>query len=107
VPLWLAGDLLALWAMATLGVTPTAGDEGVLVRRGPYGFSRNPQYVGFIIGLVGWGLMANSALTLIATSVGIIPLVLVPFAEEPWLLAHHGAAYEEYRRAVPRFVGFK
>jgi protein-S-isoprenylcysteine O-methyltransferase Ste14 len=107
VPLWLAGDLLALWAMAALGVAPTAGDEGALVRRGPYGFSRNPQYLGFIIGLVGWGLTANSALTLIATSVGIIPLVLVPFAEEPWLLAHHGAAYEEYRRAVPRFVWFK
>ena len=104
VPLWLAGDLLALWAMAALGVAPTAGDEGVLVRRGPYGFSRNPQYVGFIIGLVGWGLTANSALTLIATGVGIIPLVLVPFAEEPWLLARHGAAYEEYKRTVPRFV---
>jgi len=107
VPLWLAGNLLALWAMAALGVAPTAGDEGSLMRRGPYGFSRNPQYVGFIIGLIGWSLLANSALTLIASGVGIIPLVLVPFAEEPWLLARHGAAYEEYRRAVPRFVWFK
>ncbi len=103
-PLWLAGDLLALWAMATLGVASTSGDEGALVRRGPYSFSRNPQYVGFIIGLIGWALMANSALTLIASIVGIVPLVLVPFAEEPWLLAQHGAAYEEYRRTVPRFV---
>jgi len=107
VPLWLIGNVLALWAMAALGVAPTSGDEGALVRRGPYGFSRNPQYLGFIVGLVGWGLMSNSALTLIASVVGIIPLALVPFAEEPWLLAHHGAAYEEYRRAVPRFVGFK
>jgi len=106
VPLWLAGDLLALWAMMALGVAPTAGDAGELVRRGPYSFSRNPQYVGFIIGLIGWGLMANSALTLIASIVGIVPLVLVPFAEEPWLLAHHGAAYEEYRRTVPRFILF-
>ena len=107
VPLWLAGDLLALWAMATLGVAPTSGDEGALVRRGPYSFSRNPQYVGFIIGLIGWGLMANSALTLLASIVGVVPLALVPFAEEPWLLARHGAAYEEYRRAVPRFAWFK
>jgi protein-S-isoprenylcysteine O-methyltransferase Ste14 len=107
VPLWLAGDLLALWAMAALGVAPTSGDEGALVRRGPYSFSRNPQYVGFIIGLIGWGLMANSALTLLASIVGVVPLALVPFAEEPWLLARHGAAYEEYRRAVPRFAWFK
>jgi protein-S-isoprenylcysteine O-methyltransferase Ste14 len=104
VPLWLVGNLLALWAMAALGVAPTSGDEGALVRCGPYGFSRNPQYLGFIIGLVGWGLMANSALTLVASIVGIIPLALVPFVEEPWLLARHGAAYEEYRRTVPRFV---
>ena len=76
----------------------------MLVRRGPYGLSRNPQYLGFIIGLIGWALMANSALTLIASIVGIISLVLVPFAEEPWLLARHGAAYEEYKRTVPRFV---
>jgi protein-S-isoprenylcysteine O-methyltransferase Ste14 len=107
VPLWLADDLLALGAMAALGVAPTAGDEGLLVRHGPYGFSRNPQYVGFIIGLIGWGLMANSALMLIASIAGIAPLVLVPFAEEPWLLARHGAAHEEYQRTVPRFVWFK
>jgi len=107
VPLWLTGNILALWAIAALGVTPTSGVEGALVRRGPYGFSRNPQYLGFIIGLIGWALMANSALTLIASLVGIIPLVLVPFAEEPWLLARHGAAYEEYKRTVPRFISFK
>jgi protein-S-isoprenylcysteine O-methyltransferase Ste14 len=104
VPLWLIGNLLALWAMAALGVAPTSGDEGALVRRGPYGFSRNPQYLGFIIGLVGWALMANSALTLVASIVGIIPLALVPFAEEPWLLERYGAAYADYRRTVPRFV---
>jgi len=106
VPLGLAGNILALWAIAALGVVPTSGDEGALARCGPYGFSRNPQYVGFIIGLIGWALMANSTLTLIASIVGIIPLVLVPFAEEPWLLARHGGAYEEYKRTVPRFISF-
>jgi len=107
VPLWLAGNILALWAIAALGVAPTSGDEGALVRRGPYGFSRNPQYLCFIVGLIGWALMSNSALTLIASIVGIIPLVLVPFAEEPGLLTRHGVAYEEYKRTVPRFISFK
>ena len=40
----------------------------------------------------------------IASSAGIIPLVPVPFAEEPWLLEKHGSAYAEYKRSVPRFV---
>jgi protein-S-isoprenylcysteine O-methyltransferase Ste14 len=84
----------------------TSGDEGVLVRRGPYRFSRNPQYVGFIIGLIGWAFVTSSALTLVVSLVGVVPLVLVPFAEEPWLAAKYGSAYEEYRRAVPRFISF-
>ena len=27
----------------------------------------------------------------------VMPLVLVPFVEEPWLPTRHGAAYEEYK----------
>ncbi len=77
------------------------------MQRGPYGFSRNPQCLGFIIRLIGWVLIASSSLTLIASIVRIVPLVLVPFAEEPWLLARHGGAYGEYKRTMPRFVSFK
>ena len=76
------------------------------MRRGPYGFSRNPQYLGFIVGLMGWGVMADSLFALVVCIAEIVPLVLVPFAEEPWLLARHGVAYEEYRRAVPRFISW-
>jgi protein-S-isoprenylcysteine O-methyltransferase Ste14 len=32
---------------------------------------------------------------------------LVPFAEEPWLLARYGASYEEYIHSVPRFISFR
>ena len=106
VPLWCAGNVLALWAIAVLGIASTFGDAGSLVRRGPYRFSRNPQYLGFIAGLIGWAFVAGSALTLVASLVGTIPLVLVPFAEEPWLMARQGAAYEEYKRTVPRFISF-
>lgn len=106
-PLWLAGNALALWTIITFGIAPTAGEETTLMRQGPYGFSRNPQYVGFMLALVGWALMTNSALVLIASLVGIIPLLLVPFAEEPWLLEKYGSNYAEYKRTVPRFIGFK
>lgn len=106
-PLWLAGSGLALWAVVALGFTPTLGSEGTLVRRGPYRFSRNPQYVGFVAALVGWAVLAASVLTLLAALGGATALILAPFAEEPWLLRRYGAAYEEYRRAVPRFISFR
>ncbi len=107
IPLGLVGNLLALWAIATLGIAPTSGDEGAFVFRGPYRFSRNPQYVGFMLALVGWALITNSAFVLTVSLAGIIPLLLVPFAEEPWLLERHGTAYTEYKRTVPRFIAFK
>jgi protein-S-isoprenylcysteine O-methyltransferase Ste14 len=104
LPLWAAGHGLALWAMITLGLATSFGGQGALVRRGPYRFSRNPQYLGFILALLGWPLLAASALTLLASLVGIVPLLLVPLAEEPWLAARHGPAYRAYTRAVPRFL---
>lgn len=105
VPLWIGGSATASWAMVVLGLASTFGEERDLIRRGPYRFSRNPQYVGFILGLIGWATVASSRLTLAGSLIGVIPLVLVPFAEEPWLRERYGAAYEEYRRAVPRFLG--
>lgn len=104
VPLWIGGSGFAQWAMITLGAATSFGDEGGLIRRGPYRYSRNPQYVGFIVGLMGWAIVSSSAMTLVASLVGVIPLVLVPFAEEPWLEARYGEEYKEYKRAVPRFI---
>jgi protein-S-isoprenylcysteine O-methyltransferase Ste14 len=106
LPVWLAGDLLTIWALATLGIAPTSGNQGSLVQHGPYRFSRNPQYVGFMIGLIGWVLMTDSTLTFIVSLVAIIPLALVPFAEEPWLCTRYGSKYEKYMRVVPRFIFF-
>lgn len=107
IPLWLGGGVLSLWAVAVLGIGTTSGNEAAMIRQGPYCFSRNPQYVGFILSLAGWALVTSSSLALIASLSGIIPLILVPFAEETWLLEKHGSSYAEYMRAVPRFIALK
>ncbi len=106
-PLFLAGHSLALWAIGTLGLVRTLGSAGTLVRRGPYRFTRNPQYVGYSAALIGWALLSSSALTLLAALGGVIVFILAPRAEEPWLLSRYGPAYEEYRRAVPRFIPWR
>jgi protein-S-isoprenylcysteine O-methyltransferase Ste14 len=106
-PLWLAGNLIALWSVSKLGFAPTYGAESELVVSGPYRFSRNPQYLGFITGLIGWGLMSNSMYASITSIIGIVPLLLVPFAEEAWMANIFGHEYEQYKRIVPRFIRLK
>jgi protein-S-isoprenylcysteine O-methyltransferase Ste14 len=106
-PLSIGGNALSLWAIVTLGLASTLGHESELIRQGPYRFSRNPQYLGCIVALLGWAIAASSRLTLLAALVGAVPLLLVPFAEEPWLAEHYGPAYEAYRREVPRFISLR
>jgi protein-S-isoprenylcysteine O-methyltransferase Ste14 len=105
-PLFLAGHSLGLRAMRSMGLSTTCGGQSGLVLAGPYRFSRNPQYVGFIVALVGWAVLVGSVLALVAAAVGTVALVLAPFAEEPWLLKAHGPAYEEYRCAAARPVRY-
>jgi protein-S-isoprenylcysteine O-methyltransferase Ste14 len=104
-PLWIVGGGLALWATQGLGLAPTLGSAEGLTQRGPYHFSRNPQYVGYSISLIGWAMVTGSALTFLAAAVGIGAFIVAPFAEEPWLLKQYGPTYEAYMRTVPRFVG--
>jgi protein-S-isoprenylcysteine O-methyltransferase Ste14 len=106
-PLWLAGNLVALWSISRLGFAPTYGAASKLVVSGPYRFSRNPQYLGFIAALIGWSLMANSIYAIISSTVGIVPLLLAPLAEESWLTSTFGPEYEQYKRKVPRFLALK
>ena len=106
-PLSIGGLGFALWSISILGLSSTYGNEGPLVLRGPYRFSRNPQYLGFIVALIGWAIITSSKATTLAALVFIVPMILIPFAEEPWLLQKHGAEYEEYMRKVPRFVLLK
>ena len=50
--------MFALWGVRTLGVHQSLGLEGELARGGPYELSRNPQYVGDTLLLVGYALCA-------------------------------------------------
>ena len=107
LPIWLAGNILAAWAVIELGLARTSGQADKLIRRGPFRFSRNPQYLGFILGLIGWALLTNSVLTIFTSLAALPSLILVPFAEEPWLLARYGLEYENYKRETPRFFALK
>ncbi len=81
------------------------GDK--LITTGPYRYSRNPQYMGDSVTMFAYMLFTNSVLVWIIGSLAIVLNILAPFAEEPWLEERFGDAYLEYKRRVPRFIGFK
>lgn len=113
-PEWLiyvaAAGALRLWAGAHLGEHGNAArpEAARLCRTGPYRSSRNPLYVANIFTAAGLILFAN-ALPL-AAELGLILFVVAHHLflvrhEEEALRALHGAAYEEYAAAVPRWWG--
>ena len=79
--------------------------QEILTVTGPYAHTRNPLYLGSAILALGAGIASRSAWS--------ASLLLAYFAifysavmrrEEKELHARHGAAFEEYARAVPLFL---
>ena len=80
-------------------------DAGKLATAGPYRWSRNPQYLGWFLFLLGfalndWSLWCLAALLAVAISLHLLVLV-----EEEHLLRIFGEQYVEFCRKVPRYVG--
>src|SRR2546429_4528724 len=76
---WLGAIVFALalvaWAIATMtragSNVPTRPPTTTIVESGPYRFTRNPIYLGMVLGLIGLAIATNSLWLLTA---------LVPFA---------------------------
>jgi protein-S-isoprenylcysteine O-methyltransferase Ste14 len=98
------GGGLVLWGIRTLSMHQSLGLKGKLVTEGPYQYSRNPQYVGFILMYAGITLVTYSFMALVTGTIMIVMFAILPFSEEPWLRQQYGKAYVEYCKQVPRFI---
>lgn len=112
---WIGGAVfaaafaLAVWAIATItragSNVPTNRPTTAIVIAGPYRFTRNPIYLGMMVGQIGLAIALDS-LWLLAT--------LVPFAlvlrygvvarEEAYLERKFGDDYRRFRARVGRWV---
>lgn len=99
------GAIIGSWAFAVFGLRAVIGLGNGLVTRGPYQYSRNPQYIADILHIVGYMLITNSWMTWMIGILGITLNILAPFTEEPWLEARFGDRYLQYKHKVPRFFG--
>jgi protein-S-isoprenylcysteine O-methyltransferase Ste14 len=102
----IGGEALVCWGVRTIGNRATSGLVSEFMIKGPYKYTRNPQYIGNAILFIGYGLICNSLLTNIVLLIGIILFMIMPLTEEPWLKRHYGAEYENYLTGVPRFFSF-
>ena len=80
-------------------------DPGTLAVTGPYRWSRNPQYVGWFMFLLGfalndWSWWCLVALTIVATYLHLLILI-----EEEHLNRVFGEQYARYCRIVSRYFG--
>jgi protein-S-isoprenylcysteine O-methyltransferase Ste14 len=99
------GVFIGYWGGAVFGLRATIGLGNRLVTRGPYRYTRNPQYIGDCLNALGYMIFTNSWMVGVIGILGVILNLLAPFTEEPWLEERYGEDYREYKRHVPRFIG--
>jgi protein-S-isoprenylcysteine O-methyltransferase Ste14 len=104
----LSGESIRLWGVAFAGSeTRTTGPVGgtYLITRGPFAYVRNPLYLGNMMIYTGVGIMANVWwLAVIAFFYFMWQYTMIVGLEEEYLLKTFGRQFEEYCRAVPRFL---
>jgi len=102
-----AGETLRLWAVRHIGVISRTRSErlGPLISSGPFGFVRNPLYLGNIALWVGFAVSAH---LFWLVPIFIIVLSLEYHAivrwEEELLAERRGDEYRAYAARVPRWL---
>ena len=102
--LFIAGAAGSAWAVLAARDDDMAHSPRLLTA-GPYAFSRNPMYLGWLLITLGLALLLRSA-WLVFTTLGAVfylHAVTIP-AEERELQQRFGAAYETYRNRVRRWL---
>ena len=87
--------------------TPVQGNRptALIVRNGPYGFSRNPIYLAFTVFQIGLSAWVNSiaVLATLLPALVLMILVVVP-REERYLEVQFPSEYLRYKRQVRRWL---
>jgi protein-S-isoprenylcysteine O-methyltransferase Ste14 len=100
---------LFVWAIITItragSNVPTNMPATSIVDTGPYRFTRNPIYLGMMLGLVGLAIAFDSLWLLVT----LVPFFLVIHygvvaREEAYLDRKFGEVYRSYRARVRRWV---
>lgn len=109
VGIFVLGFLLAIWAFRQFRDfrrdVSTHDRTTFITDSGPFGFSRNPIYLGMLLGLIGGAIAVDSAWVLIGLVVWY-PLIRwgVIAREEAYLERKFGDEYLAYKARVRRWI---
>ncbi|ABM39792.1 methyltransferase family protein [Polaromonas naphthalenivorans] len=78
--------------------------QHTLATTGPYAVIRHPQYVGFVLILLGFLLQWPTLLTLVMFPVLLVMYGRLALTEEAEMRAQFGEAFERYAQRTPRFI---
>lgn len=77
--------------------------QGQLATTGPYAYVRHPQYVGFILIMLGFFLQWPTLLTLVMFPILVVMYVRLARREEREVLVEFGETYAQYAANTPAF----
>jgi protein-S-isoprenylcysteine O-methyltransferase Ste14 len=103
------GFVLAIWAIATIRMAGTRVETNkpttAIVENGPYRFTRNPIYLGMLLGQTGLAIGFNS-LWILATLVPFYFVIRygVVMREEAYLERKFSKVYLDYKSRVRRWL---
>ena len=86
------------------GIDEQKAKPAKLVKHGPFARSRNPLFLAVMSGQFGFFLALPSVFTLVCLVAGVLVITRQAREEEKALACQFGAAYEEYRKQVPRWL---
>ena len=104
IPIAAIGSLLVSWGVVTLGTKNTSGLKDGFIIKGPYKFTRNPQYLGDMLLFAGVILISNSLYVLITNVLLMLVFAITPLAEEVWLEKIYKEEYKKYKAKTTRFL---
>lgn len=81
-----------------------ADTEQNLVTTGPFSRSRNPLFIGILLGQLGFFLAVPSVFSLVCLLVGAIVIINQTRIEEKYLQMQFGEAYSRYLARVSRWL---
>lgn len=81
-----------------------AQKQHTLATTGPYGYLRHPQYLGFILIMLGFLLQWPTVLTLLMFPVLVAMYVRLAHKEEREVKAEFGPVWEAYAANTPRWI---
>ena len=97
---------IAAFRRANTTVDPRSPDQSTsIVRGGPFGFTRNPMYLGMVLMLLGVCAYLANPLALVAVVIFVAYITrfqIIP--EERVLLEKFGEPFAQYMRSVRRWI---